>query len=593
MIRILCLAGVLFAAPLAAQPVSQSGNPLNNAEQTFRFAIMSDRTGGMLPGVFEKGAEKVALMQPEFVLSVGELVAGYTTDPAVWNAQWDEFDAIVDRLPMRFYYVPGNHDISNPQLDAVWRERHGSPWYTFQYKDVLFVALHTEDVKGGGIGPRQLADITAALEANKDARWTLLFMHRPLWSYGDKAGYEQIEAALGERPYTLFSGHHHHYQYSRHNGRDHYVLATTGGGSDLRGVEFGEFEHITWVTMTDEGPQVAHLELDGIHDKNIVNDRNNRMIQALRLGGWMSAEPIQAPSRSVSSATLRVRLTNSEADSMIVHGPLPAQHGFRFEPSEVHVTIAPNQSHDLVLTLVSDDPVDLHDVANKGAALTLSAMFRYEGKTYSLPATVPIRADWTHRFGEELLVTRPAYMQEDWDWKGPNDGRFSVKTTLDATHLHVDITAWDERSILPTRERFSTHQDQFYVNLDANAPDKRRNDIPERLYGTQRIGPEYHLQVRVAPGIRANRPLLETNDPTVRVMATSSFDESVGRYDTRVSIPLSYITKTQGRDWSSIRLNVGWMDHDRPENSKPSILWLRPVWGKAEDWSGSFVISNP
>jgi hypothetical protein len=593
MVRFLFLAGVWLAAPLAAQPVSQSSKPLNNAEGTFRFAIMGDRTGGMLPGVFEKGAEKVNLMQPEFVLSVGDLVDGYTTDPAVWNAQWDEFDAIVDRLQMRFYYVPGNHDISNPQLDAVWRERHGSPWYSFRYKDVLFVSLHTEDRPGGGIGPQQLADITAALDANKDARWTLLFMHRPLWNYGNKAGYEQIETALGDRKYTLFSGHHHHYLYSRHNGRDHYVLATTGGGSHLRGVEFGEFEHITWVTMTDEGPQVAHLELDGIHDKNIVNDDNNRMIQALRLGRWMSAEPIQAPSRSVNSATLRVRLTNSEPDSMVVHGSLPAQQGFRFEPSTVRVTLAPNQSHDLVMNLVSDEPVDLHELTNHGAALTLSAMFRYQGRDYSLPATVPIRADWSHRFGDELMVTRPAYMHEDWDWKGPEDGRFSVKTTLDATHLHVDITAWDDRSILPSRERFSTHQDQFYVNLDANSPDERRNDIPERLYGTQMIGPEFHLQVRVAPGVRADRPLLETNDPSVRVSATSTYDPSAGRYDTRVSIPLSYITKTQGRDWNSIRLNVGWMDHDRPENTKPSILWLRPVWGKAEDWSGSFVISRP
>jgi hypothetical protein len=219
-------------------------------------------------------------------------------------------------------------------------------------------------------------------------------------------------------------------------------------------------------------------------------------------------------------------------------------------------------------------------------------MFRYQGNEYSLPATVPIRADWSHRFGDELMVSRPAYMHEDWDWKGPDDGRFSVKTSLDATHLHVDITAWDERSILPSRERFSAHQDQFYVNLDANAPQQRRSDLPERLYGTQMIGPEYHLQVRVAPGVRANRPLLVTNDPTVRVTATSTFDEPSGRYDTRVSIPLSYITKTQGRDWSSIRLNVGWMDHDRPENTKPSILWLRPVWGKAEDWSGSGVWSR-
>ncbi len=566
MFRLFYLAGVLLAAPVFAQPVSQTDKPLNNAEGTFRFAIMSDRTGGMLPGVFEKGAEKVALMQPEFVLSVGDLVDGYTTDPAVWNAQWDEFDAIVDRLPMRFYYVPGNHDISNPQLDAVWRERHGSPWYTFRYKDVLFVALHTEDLKGGGIGERQLSDITAALDANKDARWTLLFMHRPLWNYGDKAGYEQIEAALGDRKYTLFSGHHHHYLYSKHNGRDHYVLATTGGGSDLRGVKFGEFEHITWVTMTDEGPQVAHIELDGIHDKTIVNDDNNRMIQALRMGRWMSAAPIQAPGRSVSAATLRVTLTNSEPDSMVVSGTLPAQHGFRFEPADIRLTIAPNASSELELNLVSDSPVDLHEFANAGASLTLSAMFRYQGREYRLPATVPIRADWRHRFGDELMVTRPAYMQEDWDWKGADDGRFSVKASMDATHLHVDITAWDERAILPSRERFSTHQDQFYVHLDA--------------------GSAQPLTIRVAPGIRANRPLLEVSHATVRVTATSSYTESEGRYDTRVSIPLSHITTP------TIRLNVGWMDHDRPENTKPSILWLRPLWGTPEDWSGSGVWSR-
>jgi len=581
-----------MASPALAQTVSQTAKPLNNAEGTFRFAIMGDRTGGMLPGVFEKGAEKVNLMQPEFVLSVGDLVDGYTTDPNVWNAQWDEFEAIVNNLQMRFYYVPGNHDISNPQLDAVWRERHGSPWYTFRYKDVLFVALHTEDRPGGGIGSQQLADIRAALASNSDARWTLLFMHRPLWNYGIKAGYEEIEAALGNRNYTLFSGHHHHYLYSRHNGRDHYVLATTGGGSHLRGVEFGEFEHITWVTMTDEGPQVAHLELDGIHDKHIVTDENNRMIQALRMGRWMSAEPIHAPSRSITSATLRVTLTNSEPEPMVVFGTLPSQHGFRFEPADIRVTIAPNESHVLDLNLVADSPVDVHELTNAGASLALSAMFRYNGREYSLPATVPIRADWTHRFGDDLMVTRPAYMHEDWDWKGPDDGRFSVSTSIDATHLHVRIVAWDDQAILPSRERFSTHQDQFYVNLDANAPDKRRSDLPERLYGTQMIAPEYHLQVRVAPGSRADRPLLETNDRSVRLTATSFFDETEGRFDTRVSIPLSYITKTQGRDWSSIRLNVGWMDHDRPENTKPSILWLRPVWGKSEDWSESGVWSR-
>lgn len=538
MIRILFWAAVLFAAPLAAQPVSQSDKPLNNAESTFRFAIMSDRTGGMLPGVFEKGVEKVNLMQPEFVLSVGDLVDGYTTDPDVWNAQWDEFDAIVDRLDMRFYYVPGNHDISNPQLDAVWRERHGSPWYTFRYKDVLFVALHTEDRPGGGIGPRQLADITAALEADKDARWTLLFMHRPLWSYGHKAGYEAIEAALGDRDYTLFSGHHHHYLYSRHNGRDHYVLATTGGGSHLRGVEFGEFEHITWVTMSDRGPQVAHVELDGIHGKEIVTDRNNRMIQALRMGRWMSAEPIFSETATFTSASTVVRFSHSESSSMRVSGRLEPAHGVVFDPAVVDLTVPPDSTVTISLTLRSDSPVSVEELNNAGISLTLSATYTDRGRPLSLPSTIPLRLDALRTVGDTVTITRPVFLQEDWDLKGPEDGRFTVHTEIDRTHLHVHITAWDDRVILPSPESPDAHHDQVYVHF-------------------QTVSGEI-LRLRTAPAALS--------------------DVVDGRFTSRVSIPLDLVPSER------FRLNVGWMDHDRPENTKPSVLWLHPVWGSEPDW---------
>ena len=207
---------------------------VNNAESTFRFAIVSDRTGGMRGRIFEEAAEKLNLLQPEFVLSVGDLIDGYTEDPEVWNAQWDEFDAIVNKLDMPFYYVPGNHDTSNELLTEVWRERHGRDFYHFIYKNVLFLALNTDQIKNGGIGEDQIKYFQNVLKENKDVQWTLLFMHRPLWSYGDRAGYGEIEEALGDRNYTLFSGHHHNYRYKMQNGMEHYTLATTGGGSYMR-----------------------------------------------------------------------------------------------------------------------------------------------------------------------------------------------------------------------------------------------------------------------------------------------------------------------------------------------------------------------
>ena len=52
----------------------------------------------------------------------------------------------------------------------------------------------------------------------------------------------------------------------------HTILATCGKNA-LRGPEYGEFDHITWVTMTDDGPMVVNLTLSGIVPDDIVEER--------------------------------------------------------------------------------------------------------------------------------------------------------------------------------------------------------------------------------------------------------------------------------------------------------------------------------
>ena len=51
---------------------------------------------------------------------------------------------------------------------------------------------------------------------------------------------------------------------------NYYQLATTGGGSRLRGVRYGEFDHIVWVTMKKDGPVLANVMLDGVLPENLV-----------------------------------------------------------------------------------------------------------------------------------------------------------------------------------------------------------------------------------------------------------------------------------------------------------------------------------
>ena len=63
--------------------------------------MIADRTGGMRPGIFKKAVEKINKLQPEFVVSVGDLIDGYTTDQDIINNQWDEFSEIHAELQFK------------------------------------------------------------------------------------------------------------------------------------------------------------------------------------------------------------------------------------------------------------------------------------------------------------------------------------------------------------------------------------------------------------------------------------------------------------------------------------------------------------
>jgi serine/threonine-protein phosphatase CPPED1 len=248
---------------------------LNNDPATFRFAIVTDRTGGARPGVFERAVEQLNWLQPEFVVSVGDLIQGGTTDRKQIDKNWRELNGFVARLEMPFFYLPGNHDISNKVMDQRWQELFGRRHYHFVYKDVLFLLLNTEEqpakLASGRFRAEQLAYVQRALAENRRARWTLVFLHRPVWTYPSvaKTGWLEIERALAGRRYTVFAGHKHRYERFVRNGQRYYMLATTGGGSRLRGAPLGEFDHLVWVTMKRDGPVIANLMMEGIFPEDI------------------------------------------------------------------------------------------------------------------------------------------------------------------------------------------------------------------------------------------------------------------------------------------------------------------------------------
>jgi predicted phosphodiesterase len=249
---------------------------LTNAPEAFHFVVVSDRTGGQRARIFSQAVEQINLMQPTFVVCVGDLINGYSKDPTILANQWKEFQSYTSKLQMPFFYVPGNHDVANPTEADVWKERFGRRYYHFLYKDVLYLAVNSddpnEDKENGKISAEQIEYFQKVLKDNPNVRWIFVMVHKPMWTHPnlDTNGWLELEKALNGRKYTVFAGHIHRYQKFVRQGMNYYQLATTGGGSRLRGMRYGEFDQIVWVTVKkDADPVLANLMLDGIYPENL------------------------------------------------------------------------------------------------------------------------------------------------------------------------------------------------------------------------------------------------------------------------------------------------------------------------------------
>ncbi len=273
------------------------------ADDKFTFAVFSDLTGGERERVFEIAVAQLSLLRPELIINVGDLIEGGTVDLGEIEGQSNSFDERADRATGPIFYVGGNHDLTGEDLQGVCDERYGRRYYHFVYKNVLFLVLDTEDNppermqevfearneaieimksdgleaykateyasmperSAGTISPEQSEYFRQVIGNNADVRWTFLFMHKPAWTKQNEENFTAIEAALADQPYTVFHGHVHAYGYEERNGRDYIRLATTGG---VQLPEHGRSaDHVTLVTVDDQGADIANLLMSGILDK--------------------------------------------------------------------------------------------------------------------------------------------------------------------------------------------------------------------------------------------------------------------------------------------------------------------------------------
>jgi hypothetical protein len=575
-----------IAPPNGAVPYTSL--ELNNDRCQFQFAIVTDRTGGHRPGVFMEGVNKLNLLQPEFVMSVGDLIEGYTEDTTELNRQWNEFTGFVEALEMPFFYVPGNHDITNEVMEKVYLDRFGKTYYHFVYKEVLFLCLNTEDQYRGSnkgtISDEQYQYIQQVLKENESVRWTMVFMHQPLWILEDTKRWQEVESLLAARKHSVFVGHHHHYvKYERNNGK-YIMLATTGGSSYLRGPQLGEFDHVVWVTMTDNGPILANLALEGIHDENVFTEKAQDFFQAVMQRNPIRIEPLFTEEAFFKNGSILVKAFNNENIPMQIEWDKSFSWDLKASFDKATMSIPPNSVDTLRIALETrKEKQSLPGLK----ALPLQATVRFESDEFpdlSIPFEYQLRPAAKHTLPKMEKKVKIDGLLKEWttfpySLEGLPENSLAAHFNLayDDDFFYIAAQVEDDQLVLDTGE-VAWRQDFIGIVLNADPLVESTMDQGKGWY-------ENSILFTIAPATDQLPASIFYEDKLPK--GTQYVCKAKGNaYTFEAAIPLSYLKERQGEQWRTARFNLIVQDRDGKAENWPRYTFM-PDWRGGENYIGS------
>jgi Calcineurin-like phosphoesterase len=579
---------------------------LNNNPNHFQFVIVTDRTGGHRSGIFLEAVEKINLLQPEFVITVGDMIEGYTTSVPELNRQWDAHEAMIGKLNMPFFRVAGNHDYSNSAQHKVWKQRYGPAYYHFVYRDVLFLCLNSEEPKRPSMSDAQVEFAKSTLAKYPDVRWTMIFFHEPMWYYDNPSGWAKIESTLSEsgRPYTVFCGHQHNYRMFNRLEQKYFILATTGGVSRTRGPIYGEFDHVVWVTMGDDGPIIANLMLDGIHPESIRTAETAKLVDNVgqRKRGYFSfgkrlitADPIHLDDGILRTVDSKITLQNLAKIPVKINARFAPHAAARAVPEHFEMTLPAGEKATVALQFSAYAPVKVEGL--EPARLICSLQYEREGKpplafdhasdfrflscTPCQRTDKPVKIDgkldeWPDF---EIVCDKPEQiLGADEMWQGPQDGSFRFSTRHDDNYLYIAVRTTDDVLYIKPDVSLSK-QDSIQIELCAQ-PEPRRSAC--RRSRSRRF--KTFLPIVIGPGKTADHPRLrqEKRFPKNFKARCQEIDNGMVA---EIAIPASWLDKQQKTQWKKFRLNVCVNDYD--EEVGGATLWWKRRWSDRSAISGT------
>ena len=233
--------GVPYSLGLVGEAMAQgTDKAMAKAANSLTFLQISDSHMGFakpanpnVKGTLEEAIGRIAAMpiQPSFMIHTGDITHLSKA------SEFDDAAKIISQARLDVHYVPGEHDILDPDVklyhDRYGRGTKGAGWYSFDVGGVHFVGLvnvasggrfmslvsiDNPGGKAGGLGvlgEEQLKWIEDDLRGHSASTPIVVFAHIPLWSVYPAWGWGTEDGArvLGHLKrfgsVTVINGHIH------------------------------------------------------------------------------------------------------------------------------------------------------------------------------------------------------------------------------------------------------------------------------------------------------------------------------------------------------------------------------------------------
>ncbi len=201
-----------------------------SATDEFDFAILGDRTGEAVDGVYEEAWREADIGHPAFVITVGDTIQG--GNERTMEREWEEAESIF--APYRRYKIlltPGNHDVWSTASARAYVTYSKRPLhYGFDYRQVHITVL--DNSRADEFSSEELAFLKQDLAAHERQPVKFVFSHRPAWI---------LQAVLGNPAFPLhqlatrygvkwvIAGHIHQMLRFELDGVTYLSMASSGG----------------------------------------------------------------------------------------------------------------------------------------------------------------------------------------------------------------------------------------------------------------------------------------------------------------------------------------------------------------------------